>query len=93
MEGARFYCRRQAKFRNSARRSSIERTKIAKELSETTENMQKFKEKADQAKAAEGEIISLKNQLRDKQAKSRKLDEDKALVEASLKACEQEVAE
>ena len=55
--------------------------------------MQRFKEKADRAEAAEGEVISLKDQLQEEQAKSQKLDENKARMEAYLKACEQEIAE
>ena len=68
----------------------LENSKLTKDLSEATEGMQRFKGRAE---AAEGEVISLKDQLREGQAKSKKLDEDKARLEVSLKSCEQEIAE
>ena len=70
--------------------AKFENSKFTKDLLEATKGMQRFK---DRAEAAEGEVISLKDQLREEQAKSQELNEDKAWVETSLKACEQEIAE
>ena len=64
-------------------KAKLENSKLAKDLLEATEDMQRFK---DRAEATEGEAISLKDQLREEQAKSQKLDEDKARLEMSLKA-------
>ena len=65
MEVARSYRRRKTNLETQLAGAQSERTKIEKELLEATENMQKFKEKADWAEEAEGKIVSLKNQLRD----------------------------
>ena len=70
--------------------AKLENSKLAKDLSEATEDMQQFK---DRAKTVQGEVASLKDQLKDQQAKSQKLDDDKARLDVSLKACEQEIAE
>ena len=68
----------------------LEKSKLATDLSEATEGMQQLKTRAE---AAEGEVASLKDQLKKEQTKSQKLDNEKARLEASLKACEQEIAE
>ena len=68
----------------------IENSKLAKDLSEATEGMQQFKSRAE---AAKGEVASLKDQLKEEQTKSQKLDNEKARLEVSLKGCEQEIAE
>ena len=46
-----------------------------------------------QAEAAEGEVASLNDKLKEEQAKSQELDNEKARLEVSLKACEEEIAE
>ena len=68
----------------------LENSKLATDLSKATEGMQQLKT---QAEAAEGEVASLNDKLKEEQAKSQELDNEKARLEASLKACEQEIAE
>ena len=70
-----------------------EKTKTEQELKEALmrveaidEEIRKLKEVVDRAKAAEEETLVLKDKLRDENRKFKELEEEKTLIEASLRA-------
>ena len=68
----------------------LDNSKLATDLSKATEDMQQLTTRAE---AAEGEVASLKDKLKEEQTKSQELDNEKAQLEVSLKACKEEIAE
>ena len=68
----------------------LDNSKLATDLSKATEDMQQL---TTWAEAAEGEVASLKEKLTEEQTKSQELDNEKAQLEVSLKACEEEIVE
>ena len=67
-----------------------EKIKIEQELSEANKEIMKLKEATDRTKAVEDEVLLLKNKLQDEREKSKGLDEEKALIAASLRSVQEE---